>query len=37
MEPRIEILPEKKFIGKKIRMSFLNNKTHELWKSFMPY
>jgi len=37
MESRIEILPEKKFIGKKIRMSFLNNKTHELWKSFMPY
>jgi AraC family transcriptional regulator len=37
MKPRIEILPEKKFIGKKIRMSFLNNKTIELWKSFMPY
>ena len=37
MKPRIEILPEKKFIGKKVRMSFLNNKTFELWKSFMPY
>jgi AraC family transcriptional regulator len=37
MESRIEILPEKRFIGKKIRMSFLNNKTYELWKSFMPY
>ncbi len=37
MDPRIEILPEKKFIGKKIKMSFLNNKTQELWKSFMPY
>jgi AraC family transcriptional regulator len=36
MEPRIEILPEKKFIGKKIRMSFSNNKTYELWKGFMP-
>ena len=37
MKPRIEILPEKKFIGKKVRMSFLNNKSYDLWKSFMPY
>jgi AraC family transcriptional regulator len=36
MQPRIETLPEKKFIGKKIMMSFSNNKTFELWKSFMP-
>lgn len=36
MQPRIETLPEKKFIGKRIQMSFTNNKTHELWKSFMP-
>ena len=36
MKPLIEILHEKKFVGKKIRMSFLNNKTFELWKSFMP-
>jgi AraC family transcriptional regulator len=36
LEPRIEILPEKKFIGKHIRMSFSTNKTMELWKSFMP-
>lgn len=36
MQPRIETLPEKKFIGKKIQMSFSHNKTYELWKSFMP-
>ena len=36
MGPRIEILPEKKFVGKRIKMSFSNNQTHELWKSFMP-
>jgi AraC family transcriptional regulator len=36
MLPRIEILQEKKFIGKKIVMSFSENKTFELWKSFMP-
>jgi len=33
---RIEHLPEKKFVGKSIRMSLANNKTGELWKSFMP-
>ena len=36
MESRIELLTEKKFIGKRITMSFANNKTVELWKSFMP-
>lgn len=36
MNPRIEILPEKKLIGKRIKMTFADNKTHELWKSFMP-
>ncbi len=35
MEPRIEILPEKKLIGKRMKMTFSNNKTGELWKSFM--
>jgi len=35
MEPRIEILPEKILIGKRIKMTFSNNKTGELWKSFM--
>ena len=36
MEPRIENIPEKKLIGKRKIMSFLNNTTPELWKSFMP-
>jgi AraC family transcriptional regulator len=36
MTPRIEILPEKKLIGKRLQMSLANNKTHELWQSFMP-
>ncbi len=36
MEPRIETLSEKKLIGKKISMSFAENKTVELWKGFMP-
>ena len=30
------MLPETLLIGKKVRMNFLNNKTQELWKSFMP-
>ncbi|MBU2996074.1 GyrI-like domain-containing protein [Cellulophaga baltica] len=36
MEPEIEILLSKKLVGKSIEMSFVENKTHELWKSFMP-
>jgi len=36
LEPRIETLPEKKIVGKRIKMSFSNNKTRELWRSFMP-
>ena len=36
MIPRIEILPEKKLVGKRLSMSFSNNKTFELWSSFMP-
>jgi AraC family transcriptional regulator len=35
MEPRIETLSEKKLIGKRIKMTFADNKTHELWKGFM--
>ena len=35
MFKRIEILPEKKLIGKKMNMSFANNLTAELWKYFM--
>jgi AraC family transcriptional regulator len=30
------MLSEKKFVGKRIKMSFSDNKTHELWRSFMP-
>ena len=36
MRPRIERLTEKKLVGKRIRMSFSDNKTFELWRSFMP-
>jgi AraC family transcriptional regulator len=36
MEARIEIATEKKLIGKHITMSFIENKTYELWSSFMP-
>lgn len=36
MVPEIRNCTEKKLIGKHIPMSFSNNKTHDLWKSFMP-
>ena len=36
MNPRIEFLAEKKLVGKRIVMTFANNKTRELWQSFMP-
>ncbi|MDR6846016.1 GyrI-like domain-containing protein [Flavobacterium granuli] len=36
MIPRIENLPEKKLIGIRLQTSIINNKTHELWRSFMP-
>jgi len=36
MHPRIETLPEKKLVGKRIEMSFSDNKTLQLWQSFMP-
>jgi len=35
MEPRIEQLAPKKLIGKHLTMSLSDNKTGELWKSFM--
>jgi len=35
MEPRIELLSEKKLIGKHLSMSLSDNKTTELWKRFM--
>lgn len=36
MEPRIGKIEETKLIGNKTKMSFTNNKTMELWQSFMP-
>ena len=35
MEPVIRILSEKKLAGKRMKMTFAENKTPELWKSFM--
>jgi AraC family transcriptional regulator len=35
MQPRIEILSEKKLVGKSMKMSFANNRTAELWRSFL--
>lgn len=34
-EPRIEILPEKKLVGKSLQMSLAKNTTPQLWRSFM--
>lgn len=36
MIARIETLTEKKIIGKSISMSYAENKTFQLWSSFMP-
>lgn len=36
MEPRLEALSEKRFVGKNITMSLANNRTQALWQSFMP-
>ncbi|QWX85485.1 GyrI-like domain-containing protein [Cellulophaga sp. HaHaR_3_176] len=36
MKHRIEILSEKKLVGKWLTMSYVDNKTQALWKSFMP-
>jgi len=33
---RTQTLPQKHFIGKRLNMSFAQNKTFELWRSFMP-
>lgn len=37
MEYRIEHLHEKKLVGKNRSMSFADNTTAELWRSFMPH
>lgn len=36
MQPRIEVLKEKKLVGKSLKMSLADNRTVELWRSFMP-
>ena len=36
MQPRIETITEKKLVGKRLRMSFSENRTFELWRTFMP-
>jgi AraC family transcriptional regulator len=36
MQPRIETISEKKLIGKHLTMTLAENKTYELWRSFMP-
>jgi AraC family transcriptional regulator len=36
MNPRIEILKEKKLVGKRMSMSFTDYRMGELWGSFMP-
>ena len=36
LQPRIEILKEKKLIGTRLKMSVTHNRTQELWKSFVP-
>ena len=36
MQVRFENIPGKKLVGKHLPMSFGNNRTIELWKSFMP-
>jgi AraC family transcriptional regulator len=36
MEPVIKTLTEKKLIGKRLIMSLADNRTRDLWKSFMP-
>lgn len=36
MNPEVRILPTKKLVGKRLEMSYINNRTGELWRSFMP-
>ena len=33
----IQLLPPKKMVGKSLEMSFAQNKTVDLWRSFMPH
>jgi len=34
--PQIKVTDEKKLVGMRLKMSLANNKTQQLWKSFMP-
>jgi AraC family transcriptional regulator len=36
MQPQITILSAKKLVGNKLKMSVINDRTMELWQSFMP-
>jgi AraC family transcriptional regulator len=36
MNPKVEIIEEKKLVGKKLTMSYANDRIGELWSSFMP-
>lgn len=36
MKPRIEILKKKNLAGRRLTMNLVDNKTGELWKSFIP-
>ncbi|WP_246850227.1 GyrI-like domain-containing protein [Rufibacter roseolus] len=36
IEPRIALLPEKKLMGMRLAMSLADNRTGELWRSFLP-
>ena len=36
MEPRIEMLKDKKLIGNKLKISLINNETGQLWQNFAP-
>ena len=36
MQPRFETITEKLLVGQRVKMSYLNNKTFELWRKFMP-
>lgn len=37
MNPRIEQLPATKLVGKRLQVSLAQNRTAELWRSFMPH
>lgn len=36
LTPKIETIPQKYFIGKSMKMNFAENRTVELWQSFVP-